>query len=149
MDSMGQLVVMWAAIAVVALIVEMMTLTFVSVYVTAGATVAAFLAGFDQSFQVQLVAFMVVGIALLVLTRPHITKRLNQADYERSNVDAVIGMTARVTVAINNDLDVGQVHLRGELWRARSADPAVREIAVDEKVEVVSVEGAAAMVKPV
>ena len=84
--------------------------------------------------------------ALLTMLWPLVRKHLNP-NLTKTNVDAVIGTSGLVTVAIDNVEAHGQVKLGAMEWTARSASGEV--IPAGTLVKVDKIEGVKAFVSPV
>jgi membrane protein implicated in regulation of membrane protease activity len=141
------MLVMWAIIAVVFIVLEMATFAFVALYVAAGAFVAAIVALLGGNIVLQVAAFAVSGIVLLLLTRPVLMRKLQKGEV-LSNVHWLVGKRGIVTIAIDNDAGTGQIRVGTEHWTARNLDAEASEpIPVDAKVDVISVEGVTAYVR--
>ena len=88
---------------------------------------------------------MLVSGALLATLWPLVRKHLNPK-VEKTNVDAVIGATGLVTVAIDNLTAAGQVKLGAMEWTARSTNGEA--IPAGTVVRVDKIEGVKAYVSP-
>lgn len=134
----------WMAAAVVFMILELMSPTFVFACFVAGAIVSGIYSWFvPESYYWQIGIFVAVTVVLLPLTRA-LAKKITKESPQKSNVDALIGQIALVKKAIHPDLG-GQVQIGGETWLAR-ADEA---IAVDARVRVIEVSGTKVIVEKV
>ena len=92
----------------------------------------------------QLVGFVVVSLALLVVVRPIAKKHLLAGTPQQlDGVDAVVGRTARVTRAV--DRHSGRIKLGADEWTARSQYDG-EAFAIGEVVRILKVEGATAVV---
>jgi membrane protein implicated in regulation of membrane protease activity len=92
----------------------------------------------------QLVAFVVVSLALLALVRPIAKKHLLAGTPQQlDGVEAVVGRTARVTRAV--DRHSGRIKLGADEWSARSQFDG-EAFAIGETVRILKVEGATAVV---
>ena len=126
----------WVTAAVVFLILELMSPTFIFACFVVGSIVAgAFSYFYPESYYWQVGLFLVITLGLLPLTRT-LAKKITKESPQKSNIDALIGKAALVTKAIDPDLG-GQVKIEGEIWMAR-ADESIAE---DEKVRIISVSG--------
>lgn len=147
MEGQQVYLVVWAAIAVAFMVLEMMTMAFVALYVSAGALAALAAALVGGNVVVQVAAFSLFGAVLLVLTRPVIMRRL-QKDEIPSNVHWLVGKRGIVTIEIDADAGTGQIRVGTEHWTAAPTG-GDGVIPVDAKVEVVEVEGVTALVQAV
>lgn len=136
----------WAGLAVIFLIVEAACpLHLVSIWFVVGSLVSLVAAMLHWPLWLQITLFVLVSGALLAtlwpLTKKHLTPKL-----EKTNVDAIIGSTGIVTVAVENVTAVGRVKLNGMEWTARSTsgDP----IPEGTIVRVDKIEGVKAFVSP-
>ena len=101
------------------------------------------LTGAGIGFQVTI--FVIVAAVCLTALRPLVRKYVNPK-LTKTNVDAVVGTTGLVTVAIDNVSAVGQVKLGAMYWTARStAGDAIPEGTL---VRVDRIEGVKVFVTP-
>ena len=128
----------WIAVLVAAVVVEALTNDFVAIWFFPAAVVSMVLALLNTSPWVQLLVFLVLGLVLVVATRPLCRKFLTTKQ-EKTNVDAIVGKVCIVTEEIRNIDEVGEVKVGGLHWSARSADNRV--IPVGEQVTVKEVQG--------
>ena len=115
-----ELIIVWAILIVVAIIVELSTVTLTSIWFAIGAVVALLLAIFDVGPLWQVLSFIVISALLLLATRP-LAKKLNEKDVIKTNSDKIISMIGIVTKEIAVG-EIGEVKVNLELWRAISAD---------------------------
>lgn len=149
MTGSEQAIVLWVVIFVLAAATEMFTMAFVAMYVGLGAAAAAVAAWLDYGTVGQLVAFGVVGVVLLLATRPFLARRLQHPEI-MTNVHVLVGKRGVVTVTVDDTANTGQIRVGTEYWTARHAD-GMDGAAIPEggKVEVVEVSGVTARVRPV
>lgn len=137
---------LWFGIMVVCLIIESETIAMVSLWFGIGALCALVLSLFSLPWLVQLAVFFLASAVLLISLRPIVKKHLTPKIVP-TNIDAIIGKTAKVVVPIDNLAGAGQIKLSGIEWTARSTDgapiPAGTIVAVDR------IEGVKAFVSPV
>lgn len=132
----------WLAAAVVFLILELASPTFVFACFVVGSLVAGIYAFFSpDAYYWQIGIFIVITVVLLPLTRG-LARRITRESPQKSNVDALIGKVALVTKAIDPDRG-GQVRIEGEVWNALAAE----KIEQDSKVEVLEVSGTKVLVR--
>ena len=136
----------WVALVVIFLIVEAACpIHLVSIWFVAGSIVAMIAAMLHWALWLQITLFVLVSGALLATLWPLVRKYLNPK-VERTNVDAIIGSTGLVTVAIDNLTATGQVKLGAMEWSARSSAGEV--IAPGTVVRVDRIEGVKVFVSP-
>lgn len=115
-------VAIWLGLLVVFLIAEgACPIHLVSVWFAAGALVALIAAMCDAAAWLQITLFLVVSGVLLLAFLP-LAKKFLRPRIAKTNVDAVIGATGRVIVAIDNVDSRGQVKLGAMEWTARSTN---------------------------
>jgi len=139
-------VIMWLAVLVILVIVELATMGLTTIWFAGGALIATVIAALEGPLWLQFVCFVVVSLVLLVLTRPVAMRYFNQ-NREKTNVDSLVGKQAIVTLDINNLLGTGQVMLNGMEWSARSAKDDVK-IEAGAVVVVKSISGVKVLVEP-
>lgn len=137
---------LWIVLAVVLAVAEAFTGTLVLIMLAAGGVAAAIAAGFGAGLPVQIGTFVVVSALSLAVLRPIIRKHMLPAI---AGADETIGMKAMEgapgTVLEKVTTDGGLVKVDGELWTARVFD-ATQEIEPGERIRVIEVRGATAMV---
>ncbi len=138
-------IILWLALMVVLCVIEAGTVNLVSIWFAIGALAALIAAALGGPFWLQVVLFVAVSAAALVLTRPLVKKRLASKP-EATNADAVFEQPATVTERIDNNQAVGTVSVGGKLWTARSEDCV--PIEAGTRVRVVSIQGVKLIVKP-
>ena len=129
----------WIAVLVLAIVAEAATSDLVAIWFVPAAILSLVLALFTVPRWVQVLAFIAVGLVLVIATRP-LCRRLMKSSSTRTNVDALIGKTCIVTEEIRNLDEVGEVRIGGLCWSARAAD-AERVIAVGEQVVIMEIQG--------
>ena len=134
----------WITVLVLAVAAEALTNDFVAIWFFPAAIVSMVLSLFDTSPWLQVILFLVIGLALVIATRPICRRFLNTGE-QKTNVDALVGKVCIVTEEIRNIDEVGEVKLGGLCWSARAADGRV--IAVGEQVTVQEIQGVKLIVK--
>lgn len=132
-------VTIWLAVLVVCVGIEIATMGLTTIWFAGGALVSAILAALNAPLWLQVVAFFVVSLILLYLTRPVAVKYFNK-DRVKTNVESLIGRQAIVISEIDNLQGIGQVTVGGQEWSARSVKDDV-QLPVGSVVVVRSVSG--------
>ena len=140
-------VIYWLLAAAAFLVLEMLTMGLTSIWFAGGALVGAVVARMGLSLGIQVAAFVVVSIVLLMLTRPLAGKYLNSRTV-KTNADSLVGEACVVTQTIDNLKAQGQVLIRGQVWTARSTKEDL-VIPEDSRVKVIEISGVKLMVEPV
>ena len=137
----------WLGLMVLFLIVEgACPLHLVSVWFAVGSLAALLISLVNAPVWLQIAVFILVSAVAVTALWPLVRKFINPR-ITKTNVDAVIGSTGLVTVAIDNVSAVGQVKLGTMTWTARSESG--EPIAEGTLVRVDRIEGVKAFVSPV
>ena len=130
---------LWLIAGLIAVVVEVKTAGFISLWFAVGAAVAALGAALGLGLSGQLLLFMAVSIALFAASRTIFQRAFMRSGDRGPKVgtEAMIGAEATVIEALPN-LGAGTVRINGELWSARSVDGAIGS---GETVKIDSVEG--------
>lgn len=134
--------IVWLIAGFLLIAAEVLSTDFVLIMLGMGALVAAGAAALGASIWLEVAAFAGTSIALIVLARPMIKRRLHTAQV-RTNVDALVG--DRAVVVSRVDAHGGKVKLRGELWSAR-AFSETEVLEPGQAVTVMKISGATAVV---
>ena len=124
MDMFINMTVVWLAVFVVLLVIEIVTMGLTTIWFAGGAAVAAIASALHAPFGVQILLFLVVSLVLLYFTRPIAIKYFNK-DRVKTNVEGMIGNQAIVTSEIDNQQGIGQVTLNGLEWTARTLEDGI------------------------
>ena len=111
--------IVWLAVAIVLLVVEIITLGLTTIWFAGGALVACIAAALQADFLVQVILFLVVSVMLLFFTRPVAVRYMNK-NRTKTNAESLMGKEAVVLQEINNLKASGQVQLNGIEWTARA-----------------------------
>ncbi|MCC8066383.1 MAG: NfeD family protein [Clostridiales bacterium] len=139
--------VIWLVVLVLLLAMEAITLGLTTIWFAGGALAAFILAILQADLMIQIAAFCVVSVVLLIFTRPVAARWLNR-DRIRTNAESLIGERAVVTEAIDNLAGTGQVQVHGQYWTARMADHAQR-VEKEKNVVIEKISGVKLIVKEV
>ena len=139
------MVLVWLVLTVIFLIAEGLTFGLTTLWFALGSGFALLAALIRLPVPVQIILFVVVSAASLLLLRP-IVNGVLKVGRERTNADRVIGKNARVTETIENMQERGQVRLDGQVWTARSDSGECIERG--REVIVLRISGVKLIVKP-
>ena len=135
---MGEImIIIWFVIIIVAALIEMNTMDLTSIWFSVGALVAFVLSLTKVSTTVQIVAFVVVSVILIIAVRP-VAKNYFKTNSISTNSDRLVGKVATCTKPIGIG-ERGEVKIDGKYWLAVTSGD--EEIEIDEKVEVLAIEG--------
>ena len=146
-DKLGYDISAWLLLLILFICVELVTVGLTSIWFAVGAFTALIFAMIGLPFPVQVLVFIIVSVALLVVTRPIAAKYLNSR-VQKTNVDSLIGTKCYVTECVNNINQTGKAVVNGLDWTVRADDD--REIINQgELVEIVRVCGVKLIVRKV
>ena len=138
----------WLGIAVVLGLAELASLDFTLLMLAAGAITAAGVGAlFPHLLWLQIVVGLVTAAAMLGAIRPLLVRKMHHTGELKTGSAHVIGRSGVVVKEIHPD-GGGSIRLNGELWTARPYDE-VSTIAPGTRVEVMSIDGATAVVYPI
>jgi len=131
------MIIIWFVVIIVAALIEMNTMDLTSIWFSVGALIAfiASLIGANPVWQT--VIFVVVSIAFIIAVRP-VAKNYFKTNSISTNADRLVGKVAVCTKPINVG-ERGEVKIDGKFWLAVTSGDS--DIEVDEKVEVLAIEG--------
>jgi membrane protein implicated in regulation of membrane protease activity len=136
----------WLIAAVIFLVVEMFSATFVFLCFCIGCLGGALMAYFDLSVGWHLLGFSAVTLVSFFTIRPFMLKYAYRRSHNvKINVDALAGSIGRVVETIDEKENTGRIFVNGDDWRARSENEET--IPVSEKVEVIRVDSTTLIVK--
>jgi membrane protein implicated in regulation of membrane protease activity len=136
---------LWVGGALVAGLLEMLSLDFVFTMLVGGALAAALTAALGGPVTLQVVVFAVVSGVLLVVARPPMKRWARRsAPFQPTNADALVGRRAETLTQVTTH--GGQVKLAGEVWTARAA-PGSLPLEPHSIAHVVAIDGATAVVE--
>lgn len=116
--------ILWLVLFVVLLVVEIFTMGLTTIWFAGGALVAFILTFIGFELPVQIIVFLVVSVALLVLTRPLAMKFFNQ-ERQRTNAESLIGQRAVVLEQIDTIHGTGRCEVNGLEWSAKTEDAEI------------------------
>ena len=137
--------VIWIAVLIGGVAIEVATLNLVSIWFAVGGLAAFIALSLGASFLVQLIVFAVVSAVMLCLIRP-LTTDILKPKGAKTNSDRIIGETAIVTEQISNASNKGQIKISGQIWSAKSDDGNI--INEGETVKIIAISGVKAIVEP-
>ncbi|MCF6461146.1 NfeD family protein [Clostridium sp. Cult3] len=135
--------IVWMIIFAATFIIEMFTVSLVSIWFSVGALVAILLEYSGLMFSTQIIGFIITSGLTFLVFRPALMKHIKTPKI-RTNIDSIIGKTGEVVKDIT-PLSYGQVKVSGQIWTAKSLDD--RDIKSGTLVEVVQIEGVKLIVK--
>ncbi len=137
--------IIWGAIFVITVIIELVSQQLLSIWFSAGSLVAFITACFDGNILLQLILFVVVSLVLLLLTRPITRRFLNFRPKNTNHLE--IGQIAVVIQTVDPKNQTGRVRLDDVDWIATTDSST--PIPPKTQVRVTAVEGARLCVSPI
>ena len=138
----------WVILMVVFLVIEAAAMGLSTIWCAAGCLVAAILAAFGVDIWIQIVAMVLVSVALFVMfivwIKPNM-KDIKKIDKEPTNADRLLGQEGIVTEAIDPVECKVQIKIMGQVLSATADKP----IAADSKVIVKEIKGVKLIVETV
>lgn len=134
----------WLIVFVVFAALELVSVGMTCIWFAVGALAACVTSLFTGNWIIQSIVFIIVTVLFLLFLRPLAVKYVNNKT-EKTNVDSIIGRTAKVVTEIDNVNAKGMVVIDGVEWTAKSKDDRV--IPKETLVEVVEVSGVKVIVK--
>lgn len=142
---MNWLAILWLALLVVFILIEVSTVAMVSAWFALGALAALIASLCNAPLWLQIVLFAVVSVVMLLALRP-LAKKYFTPRLAKTNIDAVIGSEGLVTERIDNVTSSGRVKLSHMEWAARSTDGNPLEVGT--RIRVDRIEGVKVFVTP-
>ncbi|MGZ4602273.1 MAG: NfeD family protein [Kineosporiaceae bacterium] len=133
----------WLIAAIVLSVAEITTVNLVFIMLAAGAFAGGLTSLVTDSLVAQSVVAASVSVLMLGLVRPVALRHLRQPVAIRTGIDALVG--AEGVVVDRVDRHDGRVKIGGEIWSARTYDPAT-VLEPGTSIEVVRIDGAHAVV---
>ena len=127
--------IFWLVLVIVLSFVEIATVSLVSIWFVASGIVAMILSFFIEDTAIITTIFILLGIFLLVISRP-IVNKLRSKDNEKTNLDRIIGESAIVTEDIKKNV-VGEVKVDGKRWSAVSKEKCLK----GDTVKILKIDG--------
>ena len=131
----------WIITIILLIVLEAISINLTSIWFVISGIVSLILSFFIDSFIIQFSVFVILGVILLITTKPFLKKFL-KVNNEKTNFDRVVGMKGIVTSKIE-PLKVGEVKVDGKRWSAVS-DCVIEQ---DEVVDILKIEGVKLIVK--
>lgn len=133
------MVYVWIGVIVAAIVLEMLTDQIIAIWFMPSAIICAILDLCGVPLPWQLLVFLLLSVAGIVLSRTVLKKHFNFTK-TATNVEAVVGEKCVVIERIDNYAGRGQAKVRGQIWSARSVDDE-ETFEEGEILRVVAVEG--------
>ena len=138
----------WLILFIIFLVLEILTAgPLISIWFCFGALAAMIAAGAGLALLPQLIIFVIISIAFLILTKPFIKKFLKIKE-TKTNADRILDLKGIVSEDIDNILGKGAIKVDGKEWTARNVENE-EIILKGTEVEIIQIEGVKAFVKKI
>lgn len=127
----------WAAVFVLTLVLEIISVELISLWFSIGALAAFILALCGVSTKIQIIVFLVVSVVLTLSLRWVFMKLLKNAK-SKTNLDEVVGKNYLLVKSVSSD-ETGEIKVNDVIWRVVSKNG--ESIEKGERVKVVEVSG--------
>lgn len=136
----------WGILAAMLAAAELLTMDLTLLMLASGAAAGGLTALiFPGLVWLQVLVALATAVLTLFLLRPTLLERVRKAPGYRSSLDTLVGATGRATAQITRA--AGEAKVAGQVWEARSFDPAV-VIEAGEDIEVYGLDGITLIVYP-
>ena len=133
----------WLAIIIILAVLEATTVNLTTIWFVGSGLVALVISFFTDSYLIQFGAFVIIGVILLVTTKPLLNKTLKPKK-SATNAERVLEMQGLVTEKISKNHN-GEVKVDGKRWTAYSDET----IEVGSTVNILKINGVKLKVKEV
>ena len=130
----------WIFIIILLSIIEASTVNLTTIWFIVSALITLLLSFICDNIIIQFASFVILGIVLLITTKPLVKKIFN--NNTKTNLDRVIDMKGIVTLDIE-PLKVGEVKVDGKIWSAISSE----KLCVGDIVKILEIDGVKLKVK--
>ena len=122
----------WLIVVIGLAILEMMTVSLVSIWFVLSGVLAMISTFFTNNITIQIAIFAVFGVTFMILTRK-IVKKI-APNKIKTNIDRIVGMQGTVIKEIKKN-NPGEVKVDGKVWTAISKET----IPVDSPVKILEI----------
>ena len=137
---------LWLAVFVITIAVEAMTQDLVSIWFSAGSFASLCISQFVD-WWVELIVFVVISTACLILTRPLI-KKLMRSQIRKTNTDEFIGQKVKLLTNVSK-FEMGTAKINSIVYNVILPEDDENEIKADTIVEIVALKGNKVVVRKV
>ncbi len=133
----GGLISWWLIIFIISLVIELITLSLVSIWFAAGALTAMFLEFLELGLIYEIIGFIITSLITFFIFRPTLMNFIKSPKV-RTNADRLIGKTGKM-ISDANETSRGQVKVEGQIWGATPKDN--KYLKAGTIVNIVGIEG--------
>ncbi len=125
----------WLAIIIILAVLEAATVNLTTIWFVASGLIALIISFFTDSYLIQFGVFVILGVVLLVTTKPLLEKVIKTKKHA-TNFERILGQEGIVTEKITKN-ETGEVKVDGKRWTAY----ADKTIKVDATVKILEING--------
>lgn len=130
----------WLGVIVLSCFVEFTTpVQLTAIWMALGGVAAIISELCGAPIYLQVIIFIVVTAAAVILTRP-LAKKLMKFEKTATNSDMLVGKTGKVISSVNGRKEVGRVKVMGDIWNAVADNGEL--IPEDTEIRIKAIEGA-------
>lgn len=133
----GELLNWWLILFIISLVIELITLSLVSIWFSAGALMAIFLEYLGVTLMYQVIGFIITSLMTFFIFKPMLMNFIKSPKV-RTNADRLIGKTGKM-ISDTNETSRGQVKVEGQIWGATPKDN--KYLKAGTIVNIVGIEG--------
>lgn len=112
-------VIVWLAVMIVLIVIEVMTVGLTTIWFAIGAIAAVVVTLAGGGWLLQIAVFLLVSFGMLLFTRPFAMKYVN-VNHTKTNYEDIIGKVVRVEKNIDNAGETESVVINGQEWSAKT-----------------------------
>jgi len=140
--------IIWLAVAILLLIVEMLTVNLLTIWFALAAFIMCPISLLNLPVFAQILIFIALSMALMVPLKKVYERKIKPKNILKDNLtDKLTEQTGIVTKTINNDKNEGQIIVGDVYWKAISLDNDIIE--KDAKVSIIKIENLHAYVQKI
>ena len=134
----------WILAIIIFLAMEAATAALVSIWFAGGAVAALIASLFGAGILVQILLFLVVSVACVIVLRNVAVKNFERKKAD-TNLDRIIGQSVIITQTVNNTTREGKASINDVEWKVKSENDEI--ILAGETATVTAIEGVKLVVK--
>lgn len=133
------MVIFWSIALILFVIIEALTVSLLTIWFAGGSLIALILAILNVPKIIQIIAFFLISILLLLYVKPFAQKHIK---IHKTNTDSIIGEKCIVIEDINELAGTGRVKINGIDWSAKTSSYDITidkgKIVIIDKIEGVT-----------
>lgn len=122
----------WFGIVALLSLIEIITVDLVALWFIISGIIVIFLSVYIESFFIQFILFIIIGIIPLLFLRPYVKKYLTRIKI-KNNTNSLINKVGIVTKEVNES--EGEIEINNNIWPVRAS----KKIKVGSKVKIDSI----------